>query len=133
MRASARSSASFKLDQLYLVEVASMGRTGMAELLEQQRLVLDERRSGVATDAGAGRGLDALRRRRITTRMAAVTATGVVASAFAGAMTNAMRWNLASMQTARARAGAKTAAEGASAAQASTDPARHGGRSRGIT
>ncbi|MFO1304446.1 MAG: hypothetical protein U1F54_11975 [Burkholderiales bacterium] len=101
-----------QLDQLYLVEVASMGRTGMAELLEQQRLVLDERQCRVATDAGAGQGLDALRRYDgLRARMAASAATGVVAGAFAGALT-ARAMERASMQAARRVLGKAAARRG---------------------
>ncbi|MFO1310457.1 MAG: hypothetical protein U1F41_00160 [Burkholderiales bacterium] len=99
-----------QLDQLYLVEVASMGRTGMAELLEQQRVVLDERQCKVVTQA---KGIDALGRYDgLRMRMAASAATGVVAGAFAGGLT-ARAMERASMQAARRVLGKAAARRGA--------------------
>ncbi len=100
-----------QLDQLYLAEVATMGRTGMSDLLEQQRLVLDERQCRVTADAGKGiaalRHYDGLR-----TRMVASAATGVVAGAFAGGLT-ARAMERASMQAARRVLGKAAARRGA--------------------
>lgn len=87
-----------QLDQQYLLEVASAGRNGLADLLEQQRLVLDERQCKVVTDAGSG--IAALPRYDgLRARMLASAATGVVAGAFAGALT-AKAMQRASMQAA---------------------------------
>jgi hypothetical protein len=74
-------------DQHYLLEVASLGRNGLADLLEQQRLVLDERQCRAVTDAGSGIAVlpryDGLR-----ARLVASATSGVVAGAFAGALTS---------------------------------------------
>jgi hypothetical protein len=90
--------AGLQLDQQHLIDVASKARSGLDDLLEQQRLVLDERQCRVVADGGkdlaALPDYDGLR-----TRMLASAASGVVAGAFAGALTaRAMR--RASMQAA---------------------------------
>lgn len=96
-----------QLDQHYLLEVASVGRNGLVDLLEQQRLVLDERQCKVVTDAG--QGIAALPRYDgLRTRMIASAATGVVAGAFAGALT-ARAMQRASMQAAGRVLGRATA------------------------
>ena len=100
-----------QLDQLYLVEVASMGRNGMTDLLEQQRLVVDERQCKAVTDARDG--MEALRRYDgLRTRIVASAATGVVAGAFAGGLT-ARAMERASMQAARRVLGKAAARRGA--------------------
>jgi hypothetical protein len=85
-------------DQHYLVEVASLGRNGLTDLLEQQRLVLDERQCRIASDVP--NGVAALPRYdRLRARFVASAATGVVAGAFAGALTS-RAMGRASMQAA---------------------------------
>lgn len=104
-------------DQYFLAEVASSGRIAMAEVLEQEHLVLDERQCRVVKEAGDG--LAALRRYDgMRTRMFASAATGVAAGAFAGGLT-ARAMQRTSMQAAgRAlgkAAGRRTAGRVASA------------------
>jgi len=96
-----------QLDQHYLLEVASVGRNGLVDLLEQQRLVLDERQCKVVTEAG--KGIAALPRYDgLRTRMIASAATGVVAGAIAGRLT-ARAMQRASMQAAGKVLGRATA------------------------
>jgi hypothetical protein len=127
-------------DQHYLVEVASMGRNGLADLLEEQRLVLDERQCRVVADATSG--IAALPRYDgLRARLVASAATGVAAGAFAGALT-ARAMSRASMQAAgrvAARAAAKrgvgrvgSAAVGAAAGAAAGSVAPGVGTAAGL-
>ncbi len=101
-------------DQYYLLEVASVGRNGLLDLLEQQRLVLDDRQCKVVTDAA--KGIVALPRYDgLSMRMAASAATGVVAGAFAGGLT-ARAMQRASMQAAGRVLGRAAAKRGLSRA-----------------
>jgi len=85
-------------DQHYLLEVASLGHSGLADLLEQQRFVLDERQCRVVTDAATG--VAALPRYDgLRGRFLASAAAGVVTGAFAGALTS-RAMSRASMQAA---------------------------------
>lgn len=77
-------------DQQYLMEVTLAGRTGVTELLERQRLVVDERQCRDVSASGGGLTLP--RYDDVRTRLLASSAAGVAAGAFAGALTaRAMR------------------------------------------
>jgi hypothetical protein len=108
-----------QLDQQYLLEVASLGRNGLVDLLEQERLVLDERQCRAVADPT--RGALALRRRDgRRDRALASAAIGAVTGAIAGAVT-ARAMSRASMQAAgrvMGRAAAKRGVGRAGAAAA---------------
>jgi hypothetical protein len=97
-------------DSLYVSEVASRARNGLTDLLEQQRLVLDERQCRVVAEAGTAAGappsLD-----RFRERQAASAAAGVLAAALAGTLAK-RAVGRASVQAA-GRVAAKAATRGA--------------------
>lgn len=104
--------AELNADRHYLVEVANSGHAGIGRLLEEQRLVLDERQCKVTGEAGstptALPRYDGVRMRLLGSATA-----GVVAGAFAGALTaRAMR--AASMKVASRVLGKAAARQGVS-------------------
>lgn len=103
--------AELDADRHYLVAVASAGHRGLGQLLDEQRLVLDERQCRVTAETNSV--LPALPRYDgVRARLLASTATGVVAGAFAGALT-ARAMARASMQTAGRVLGKVAARQGA--------------------
>ena len=99
-----------RLDNEYILDVASRARNGVTEVLEQQRLVLDARQCRVVEGAGVAAG-DLTRYERLRDRTMTSAAAGVVTAMFA--RTLAKRMTARATTQAATRVAARAAAKGA--------------------